>query len=226
MDVKILGISGSPLHGNTEILIKEALESATELPGVTTDYISLADVQIKGGCTSKHSCKKATPGSLCVDYKDDVNEVLKRMAWADGMLIGSPVYFGRMTGQLSLLLDRTMALEYSGPEWLLHNKVGGAVTVAWSRHGGQETTVRDIQRWFIVHNMIPIGRAACAVQGGPYSSLVNPTSSADLEAVREDLVGMAQAKVLGKRVAEMAKVVKAGFTTLPKSEVSHLAPEH
>jgi len=225
LDVRILGISGSPLKGNTEILVKRALESAKQLPDVTVVYRSIADMYIAGGCKSSYACKKAPPGKLCVDYKDDVNDVLEEMVRADGIIIGSPVYFGRMTGQLSLLLDRTMALEYSGPECLLWNKVGGAITIAWSRHGGQETTVRDIERWFMVHKMIPIGRAVTAVQGPPYEHAPNPTSSADASAVLQDSLGLEQADVLGKRVAQWAKVVKCGFSALSREDVDCLVPQ-
>ena len=54
--VKILGISGSPRHGNTDILVKEALKAAEGLHEVDVEFISLADVKIDGGCKADYAC--------------------------------------------------------------------------------------------------------------------------------------------------------------------------
>ena len=115
--VKILGICGSPRHGNTEILLNETLTAAKKAPNIETEVITLADLNIEGGCTANHLCWKKKDGK-CHCHDDDVNMVLEKMVEADAIIIGTPVYYGSLTGQLKLLLDRTLCLgEGEGPPW-------------------------------------------------------------------------------------------------------------
>jgi multimeric flavodoxin WrbA len=226
--VKVLGIAGSPRHGNTDILVKEVLSGASELPNVETEFISLADKKILGGCKVDLACfKNPSVDLLCKAYKDDVNDIVRKMIASDGIIVGSPVYWGTVTGQLKLLIDRTMPVEALG--YLLRNKVGGAVAVATDRQGGQEGTLLDILKWFMIHDMIVVGVGAerpekgvgsywgvAGVRGYPYA-MFGPGSE---QAVKQDVMAMAAAPLLGKRVAEVAKVVKNGFSNLPRNETA------
>ena len=229
--VRILGISGSPRHGNTEILVKEALKAAKELSGVETEIISLADVKIEGGCKAEYSCwKESTRARFkyqCVTYKDDVNKILAKTMEADGIIIGTPVYWGSIPAQLKCLFDRSMPVEI---DFCLRNKVGGAIAVAVERHGGHEGSIADIHRWFLIHDMIVCGvgperpkktlgghYGAMALQGYPYP--VHSNEPGDDTAVLQDDIGMAAARFLGKRVTELAKVVKAGLAGVSDREL-------
>jgi len=224
MKVKVLGISGSPRHGNTDILVKESLKGAEELREVETEFISVKDKKIRGGCISTYRCFRDPSWTApCRDYKnDDVNEILLKMVEADGIIVGVPVYWGGLTAQLKNVIDRSMSLEPLG--FPLRNKVGGAIAVAYDRQGGLEGAIAELQRWFLTHDMIivsvgperPKESIGCyygvaALQGWPtpVSTRVDPKGS--LSAVKQDIVGMTAARFLGKRVAEMAKVIKAGF---------------
>lgn len=73
MEVKILGISGSPRHGNTDIMVKETLKGAKSLGDVETEFISLSDYKIKSGCISCYKCRDTNYDELCRGVKDDVN---------------------------------------------------------------------------------------------------------------------------------------------------------
>lgn len=156
--VKILGISGSPRHGNTEILVKEALKAGEELSGVETELISLATAKIDGGCKADYACWKKSTRELfpyqCVTYKDDVNKIMAKMIESDGIIIGTPVYWGSIPSQLKALFDRSMPVEI---DFVLRNKVGGAIAVAAERHGGHEGSIADIHKWFLIHDMIICG---------------------------------------------------------------------
>lgn len=107
--VKILGISGSPRHGNTEILVKEALKAGEELSDVETEIVSIATAKIDGGCRADYACWKKSSRERfpyqCVNYKDDVNKIMAKMIEADGIIIGTPVYWGSIPSQLKALLD-------------------------------------------------------------------------------------------------------------------------
>jgi len=224
MKVKILGISGSPRHGNTDILVKESLKGAEELKDVKTEFISVKDKKIRGGCLSTYRCfEDPSWTEPCRDYKnDDVNEILLKMMEADGIIVGVPVYWGGLTAQLKNIVDRSMAIEPLG--FPLRNKVGGAITVAYDRQGGQEGAIAELQRWFLTHDMIivsvgperPKESIGCyygvaALQGWPTPVPYSENPKGSLTAVKQDIVGMRATRFLGKRVAEIAKVIKAGF---------------
>ena len=224
MSVKILGLAGSPRHGNTDIIVRAALESAAELDGVETEFYSIADATILGGCAGCYRCRKTNYKALCLNpdiRRDDVNDIMKRMLEADGWLIGVPVYFGSIPAQFKAIIDRTMAVEFAGQGY--RNKVAGALTVAFDRNGGLERTLADLHSWFLIHDMIPVSVGperpddgiacywgATVLQGYP-EQIHSKEWERSLRGAEEDVIGMRQSRFLGKRVAEMTKVVKAGF---------------
>jgi len=231
MKIKVLGINGSPRkHGNTWIMLKEALQAASELKDVETEYISVSEHKILGGCTACFIChKKPSLEELCRGYKepDDVNMILRKMLEADGWIIGSPVYLGSMTAQLKALIDRTHPAQPCGRAF--RNKVCGVITMSYARMGGSEATIDAIHHWLMNLDAIIVGlgpeRAAhgdssywgaSGCQGWPKP--LPSTAEGALKAVKQDPIGLTAARTLGKRVAELAKAVKAGFETLEKEE--------
>lgn len=228
--VRILGIAGSPRKGNTEYLVQRALEAAESIGGVVTEFVSLRGKLIKP-CLADYSCfKKATEEVPCPSIRDDFgNEVMKKMLTADGILVGSPVYYGAPTAQIKALFDRSMALEALG--MALRNKVGGAITVSYDRNGGQEPTIFDMIRWMMIHDMIVVtvgpDRPAKGIgsywggictQGFPFP-IPSPTKEGR-QASKEDEVGINSVIGVGKRVAEVAKLIKAGLNTVPEKELA------
>jgi multimeric flavodoxin WrbA len=229
--VRILGIAGSPRHGNTEIIVKEALKAAKELPDVETEFVSLADAKIEGGCKGEYACwkisKEELAKRLCLTYKDDLNSILRKMMDADGIIVGSPVYWGSVPAQLKNLIDRSMPLEIAN--MALRNKVGGVLAVAVDRHGGHEGTVADILRWFILMDMIICGvgpefegrtpaGGAMALQGFPKP--VMSLQPGERSAVLQDKSGLTSVRYLGRRVTELAKIVKAGIAGIEEKELA------
>jgi len=227
MGVKILGIAGSPRHGNTELAVKEALEGAAELEGVETEFLTIAGADIRGGCTGCYRCteaKKPHRKVLCLNpdiNKDDVNEIFRRMIEADGWLVGVPVYFGSIPAQFKAIIDRSMAVEYANCAF--RNKVAGALVTAFDRNGGLEHTISHLQNWFLIHDMLPVSVGperpreqggigsyfgGTVLQGWPHPCM---DEEREFDAVKDDYIGMRQVRFLGKRTAEMTLVVKAGF---------------
>jgi multimeric flavodoxin WrbA len=231
MKIKILGINGSPRRrGNTWVMLTEALKAASEIKDVETEYISLGEHKILGGCTACYIChKKPSLEELCRGYKepDDVNMVLRKMLRAEGWIIGSPVYFGGMTSQLKALIDRSHPAQPCGRAW--RNKVCGIVTMAVERSGGAEATMDDIRHWLGNIDAINIGIGperpspasgsfwgAQGVQGWPH--YVPTTKRGAINAVKQDYIGLEAARNLGRRVADLAKAVKAGYAALGEGE--------
>ena len=136
MKVKIIGVSGSPRKGNTNILVKECLKAAETLRDVETEFIHLADYRIEGGCKACFKCfKKPSLEKLCQAYDDELNLVLKKLMGGDGFIFGCPVYWGSITGQFKNFVDRMHP--FSGLGRPLRNKPAGAVTVGLGKIAGQ-----------------------------------------------------------------------------------------
>lgn len=158
--MKVLGISGSPRkEGNTDLLVKEALKVCAE-NGAKTDFIGLAGKNIKF-CDN---CDACAGGKAPCPKDDDVKQILDAMEKADALIIGSPTYFGSVSGQLKTLFDRTMPLRRNN--FRLSGKIGGAIAVGGSRNGGQENVIRDIQNWMMIHEMIVVADKKTAHFGG------------------------------------------------------------
>ncbi|WP_292461230.1 flavodoxin family protein [Methanothermococcus sp.] len=192
--MKIIGISGSPRkNGNTSFLVKEALKSAHE-EGAETEFITLADKELNP-CIACDVCKEE---GECV-IMDDINEILEKMEKADGIIIGSPVYFGGVSSQIKMLFDRSRPCRVG---FKLKNKVGGAISVGASRNGGQETTIKQIHDFMLIHSMIVVGdKEPTAHYGGT-------GVGGAVDACENDEVGINTARNLGKKIVEVVKLIK------------------
>jgi len=105
--MKIIGINGSPRKKwNTATLLENALEGASEM-GAETKLIHLYDLSYKG-CTSCFSCKIiGGPSAGKCAMKDDITPILNEIREsADGIILGTPVYFGSMTGEIRSFIER------------------------------------------------------------------------------------------------------------------------
>jgi len=92
---------------------------------------------------------------------DDVN--VDELEAADGVIIGSPTYYGTMAAQIKTLLDETVKIHGK-----LDGKVGGAFSSAANIAGGNETTILDIINALLIHGFI--------IQGDPKGSHYGPVS--------------------------------------------------
>lgn len=223
VEVKILGLSFSPRHGNTEIQIRESLKAAEELDGVTTEFYTIVGKKLEP-CDSCYRCfKDPNPEDPCPAYDDPndcFDDIIRLIDEADGIVFGSPVYYMDTTAQMRAFMDRSMGVEALGYPW--RNKVAGFVTSGFDRNGGQEHAIRSMQNFAMMHDMMIVSVGperpstgiggyigAMATQGHPFP--VSSSAPGGVSAVREDEVGMYASKCVGWRVAEMAKVIKTGF---------------
>jgi multimeric flavodoxin WrbA len=108
--MKIIGLCGSAApKSSTKKLIEAALEAAME-KGADVEFVNIAKLNIKGclGCTE---CKKDQTKFCC--QKDDMAGLYTKLNETDVILLGSPVYFGDISGQSKCFVDRMYA--YLGP---------------------------------------------------------------------------------------------------------------
>ncbi|WP_423792946.1 flavodoxin family protein [Methanocaldococcus indicus] len=192
--MKVLGISGSPRpHGNTSFLVKEALE-VIKKEGIDVEFISLSDKDMNP-CLACDLCKET---GKC-EISDDINDILEKMKEADAIILGSPVYFGGVSAQLKMLMDRSRPLRVG---FQLKNKIGGAIAVGASRNGGQETTIQQIHNFFLIHSMIVVG------DGEPTAHYGGTGVGKAPEECKNDKIGIETSKNLGKKIAELLKLMK------------------
>lgn len=124
--MKIIAINGSPRkNSNTAVLLEHAMEGASQ-QGAETELINLYDLDYKG-CMSCFACKLKGGKSYgkCA-YKDELSPVLEKVLAADALLLGSPIYFHAVTGEMRSFLERLMfpILTYTeGYKGLLEKKI-------------------------------------------------------------------------------------------------------
>ncbi|QDR81701.1 flavodoxin family protein [Sporomusa termitida] len=109
--MNVLAINGSPRKSwNTATLLNKALAGAAA-QGAATELIHLYDLNYKG-CVSCFACKLKGGKSYgrCA-YQDDLTPVLAKIAKADAVFLGSPIYLGNVTGEMRSLMER-MAFQY------------------------------------------------------------------------------------------------------------------
>lgn len=106
--MKFYAINGSPRKNyNTAKLLQKTLEGAqSENPDIETEIINLYDLQFTG-CTSCFACKRLDG----VNYgkcgtQDELTPILEKLATSDAIILGSPIYFGNITGEMKSFLER------------------------------------------------------------------------------------------------------------------------
>ena len=181
--MKILGIICSPrTGGNTEILVRKALESA-EKESAEVETWSIVGKEVKP-CDHCGSCIKTGQCSI----RDDMLGLYPKLIEADGIILGSPVYFWSITAQAKLVIDRTYALRR--PTNRLKGKVGGAIAVAGRR--GEVEALTTINNFFLGQGMIP---ASLGVDG----------KGSERGDVKNDELAMTGAAELGRRMVELIR---------------------
>lgn len=197
--MKILAICTSPRKGKTTAAgLKICLEAAKAVDPehIETELIELAGMNIPGAVAAGLPLQ---PGE-----KDDFPQLLPKLTdpKVAGILIGSPVYFGNMTFLCAAFLDRCSVLRKT---FAWSNKVGGVLAVAGARNGGQEQVLRSVQAAMFGQEMILVG------DGRPTAHCGATLWNNGKDDISGDEPGVATAKNLGRRVAEVARRVAAAL---------------
>jgi multimeric flavodoxin WrbA len=103
--MKVIAINGSPRKNwNTYILLEKSLEGA-KAAGAETELINLYDIQYKG-CTSCFACKlKGVTVKKCA-MKDELEIILQKISECDVLILGSPIYYASVTGEMKSFMER------------------------------------------------------------------------------------------------------------------------
>lgn len=196
---KVLLINGSPHpQGCTAEALKE-VQRTLESEGIETELIQVGNKNIRG-CIS---CNKCSELGKCVFDNDLVNETAPKFEAADGIVIGSPVYYGSPNGTMLSFLDR---LFYSTP-FSKHMKVGAAVVSC--RRGGNTASFDVLNKYFTISSMPVVS-----------STYWNQVHGFTAEDVRKDLEGLQTMRNLGRNMAFLIRAIadaKAAYG-LPEPE--------
>jgi multimeric flavodoxin WrbA len=186
--MNVLGICGSPHpEGNTAYALRRAL-AVVENQGVETAYISLAGMDITP-CDGCFTCRTGE----CV-HQDDMSLVYDAVRRCDGLILASPVYMGLVSGQMKVMMDRTVVFR-TGGRFELSGKVGGGIACGGFRNGGQELTLQCMHTFFLQQDMY-------AVADGPGFSHSGATAVGQAD---RDEVGLRTVHNLAVRVAQAVK---------------------
>jgi multimeric flavodoxin WrbA len=146
---KTLLISGSPKSdGNTAQLMQECVKVIQEY-GVETEVVSFAGKSIQ----SCNACGKCSETGKC-DIEDGLNEIIDKIRTAQGLIVGTPVYFGTARGDVMAALQRIGYVSMRSNKFL-SGMVGGPIAVA--RRGGQTSTIQEMLMFFLINDMIVPG---------------------------------------------------------------------
>lgn len=198
--VNLFGISGSPRRAATDWIMQEALRYATERWNAETRYFSVRGKKLNFCIHCDHCIKEGG----CV-HDDAMQEVYAGFAWADAVIIGTPVYQGTLSGQTKVVLDRMRAYAASDPH-ALRKKAGAAVADGGDRIGGQELAIRAITDFYVINEMIHVG-------GGAFGANLGATFwSKDKGAagVEEDKEGLKSLYKTVNRLMEVCAMMKGG----------------
>lgn len=186
--MKVLVVNGSPhLNGCTDRGLRE-VEETLKANGVEVERVNVGNKDIRG-CIGCHFCREH---GRCV-FNDLVNETAPKFAEADGLIVGSPVYYAGANGQLLAFLDR---LFYSTAGTIDKAMKVGAAVVS-SRRAGSTSAFDEINKYFTI--------SAMPIVSSTYWNEVHGFTAEDVE---DDLEGLQTMRNLGRNMAFMMRGIE------------------
>ncbi len=181
--MKVLLVNGSTRpEGCTYTALKE-IESILIQEDIETEIFWIGNDAVYG-CRACHACAKL---GKCV-YDDVSNKLAEKMQEADGIILGSPVYYANINGSFGAALDKAFYQNSAAYE----NKIGAAVVSC--RRGGAGPSFDRLNKYFTITRM--------PIASGQYWNAVHGNTP---EEVKQDIEGMQQMRDLGRSMAWMLK---------------------
>jgi len=208
--LRFVGISSSPRHGNTEIMVKEALNAAKQEAmergyEAETVFVSFKGKKIQP-CLNCDACIRQK--RYCI-LKDDWLDLVKNIIdpVPNGLILGSPVYFFNVNSAMRAFMERCTSLlkavwdpefPHPVPDW--SRTAAGAVTVGYDRNGGQEHALTSMLQFLLLNGFVTISEPHIGGYIGA-SGWQMGNDGAKTDAILEDEIGLASCRALGKRIA-------------------------
>ncbi|MBQ7247312.1 MAG: flavodoxin family protein [Lachnospiraceae bacterium] len=182
---RVLLLNGSPNAGGCTARALREMISVFEDEGIGTELVHVGNKNVRG-CISCGFCAK---NGRCV-FDDLVNEVSPKFAEADGLVVGSPVYYASPNGTILSFLDR---LFFSAP-FAKNMKVGAAVVSC--RRGGNTASFEVLNKYFTISGM--------PVASSNYWNLVHGLTAEDVE---KDLEGLQTMRNLARSMSFLIRAI-------------------
>lgn len=186
--MKVLLINGSPNeHGCTDLALREVARTLEDC-GVQTELLWIGKGPIRG-CVACGGCRDK---GRCVFDDDPVNRAIERMQQADGLVVGSPVYYASANGSVVSLLDRMFYATGGFP-----GKPAAAVVSA--RRAGTTASLDELNKYFTICGM--------PVVSSGYWNMIHGNTPAE---AAQDAEGLQIMRNLGRNMAWLLRCIQAG----------------
>lgn len=195
--MNVLLINGSPHKNGCTFTALSEVAGQLNAQGIDTHILHIGNKPIQG-CIA---CGKCLQTGRCVFENDPVNECIDRLKQADGLVVGSPVYYAGPNGALCGLLDRV----FYGKNGPYAYKPAAAVVSC--RRGGATASFDRLNKYFTISCMPVVS-----------SQYWNEVHGNTPEEVRQDLEGLQIMRTLGRNMAWLIKCIEAGRGTVPPPE--------
>ena len=187
--MKVIAFNGSPHEDRVVAGGISVIKGELEKEGISVELVHVGNKSIHG-CMDCHMCRQAP--RQCVINGDLVNECSEKMKAADGVILGSPVYYGGVAGTFKSFLDR---LFFPGPN--MAYKVGA--TVVSLRRTGGITTFHQLNNYFNLAQMV--------ITPGVYWDVIHGNTAEELA---QDEEGLQIMEIQGRNMAWLLKALAAG----------------
>lgn len=186
--MNVLLINGSPHPKGCTFTALSEVAATLEAEGVSAEILQVGSLPVRG-CLGCYKCRET--GRCVID--DIVNEAAAKFAAADGLVIGSPVYYASPNGTMLSFLDRL----FFSSGFSKAMKVGASVVSA--RRGGCTASFDALNKYFTISNM--------PIVASQYWNMVHGNSA---DEVRQDLEGLQTMRTLGRNMAFLIKSIALG----------------
>jgi len=184
----ILGLMGSPrIAGNTDFLVTEILQSAQKngarIEKIYLNKLKISPCQGCGNCKTYRGCKQ----------KDDMQGLYKKIYRANGIVLGSPTYFGQETAQTKIFIDRCYAFLDKDFNSKIKKRKKGAIVFIWAATGKSYAEHRRPVIEFLTNVLQGVLKAKVIgkIVGGGFSDISDASVNKDF---------IRKAKIIGKRL--------------------------
>lgn len=190
--MKVVAFNGSPRKfGNTNLILNMVLDEIKK-ENIETEVVQLGGNLVRG-CTGCRQCT-VNKNNHCVFDDDVINSCIEKMRDADGIILGSPVYYSNITTEMKALIDRSGVVSKANG-CFLKNKVGASVVAL--RRGGGVHAFNSMNYLFLANEMI--------IPGSTYWNMVLGREPGE---VNNDEEGVKNMQNLGQKIAWLLKKIK------------------
>ncbi|MBE6366331.1 MAG: flavodoxin family protein [Lentisphaerae bacterium] len=199
--MKVLLVNGSPHKEGCVFTALSEIAGTLQQEGVNSEIFWIGNKPVQG-CIACWQCRsEESTTHRCVFQDELYRSFVEKMAAADAVIIGAPVYYAGPPGALCAILDRVC---FSASELFKHKP---AACVVNCRRGGASSTFDRLNKYFTILQMPVVS-----------SQYWNSTHGFTPEDVQKDLEGLQTMRTLGRNMAHLLKSYKLASLPLPEAE--------